>query len=261
MKERRYVRFRVDMYEDTKFKIIDRMPERDVIYYIWTRIVILAGRVNLDGNLYMSKSIPYTLKTLAIEFNRDESQVKLALDTFKDLEMVEVTEENVYKVKNFAKHQNIKVKTKDIDENKEKIKPKESDLKSEETKIVGKTYDQNHDSEEKEIGNKISEKQQQKDNNMCNMENVIDTKNNIEIENTGIRDSKNIIGTGKITGGLMDNIPILLGMNKNKKSKKNIKKNTDIEVTDEEEDDEFGFYEGDRKPLCKGESVFSEWSF
>lgn len=105
MKERRYVRFRVDMYEDTKFKIIDRMPERDVIYYIWTRIVILAGRVNLDGNLYMSKNIPYTLKTLAIEFNRDENQVKLALDTFIDLEMVEVVEENIYKVKNFAKHQ------------------------------------------------------------------------------------------------------------------------------------------------------------
>lgn len=103
MKERRYVRFRVDMYEDTKFKIIDRMPERDVIYYIWTRIVILAGRVNLDGNLYMSKNIPYTLKTLAIEFNRDENQVKLALDTFIDLEMVEVVEENIYKVKNFAK--------------------------------------------------------------------------------------------------------------------------------------------------------------
>ena len=31
MKERRYVRFRVDMYEDTKFKIIDRMTERDVM--------------------------------------------------------------------------------------------------------------------------------------------------------------------------------------------------------------------------------------
>ncbi|NOW88022.1 putative phage replisome organizer [Clostridium beijerinckii] len=260
MKERRYVRFRVDMYEDTKFKIIDRMPERDVIYYIWTRIVILAGRVNLDGNLYMSKSIPYTLKTLAIEFNRDESQVKLALDTFIDLEMVEVIEENIYKVKNFAKHQNIKVKTKDSDEDKEKIGKKDSKLKSEETKSVENIYDEKHDVEE-ELGNEIIEKQQRKDNNAGDIENTVDTKNNIEIENTGISDNKNIIDTGKINGVPKDNIPVSLVMNKNKKPKKDIKKNTDIEVTDEEDDDEFGFYEGDRKPLGKGESVFSEFSF
>ncbi|WP_017209456.1 phage replisome organizer N-terminal domain-containing protein [Clostridium beijerinckii] len=260
MKERRYVRFRVDMYEDTKFKIMDRMPERDAIYYIWTRIVILAGKVNLDGNLYMSKNIPYTLKTLAIEFNRDESQVKLALDTFIDLEMVEVVEENVYKVKNFAKHQNIKVKVKDIDENKEKMSKKDSKLKSEETKSVENIYDEKHDVEE-EIGNEIIQKQKQKDNNMCNMENAIDTKNNIEIKNAGISDNKNIISTVKINSGLKDNIPVPLVMNKNKKPKKDIRKNTDIEVTDEENDDEFGFYEGDRKPLGKGESVFSEFSF
>ncbi|NOW85836.1 putative phage replisome organizer [Clostridium beijerinckii] len=260
MKERRYVRFRVDMYEDTKFKIMDRMPERDVIYYIWTRIVILAGRVNLDGNLYMSKNIPYTLKTLAIEFNRDESQVKLALDTFIDLEMVEVVEENVYKVKNFAKHQNIKAKVKDITENKEKMGKKDSKLKSEETKSVENIYDEKHDIEE-ELGNEIIEKQQQKDNNMCNMENVIDTKNNIEIKNEGISDNKNIISTEKINGVPKDNISVPLIMNKNKKSKKEVRKNTDIQVTDEEDDDEFGFYEGDRKPLGKGESVFSEFSF
>ena len=116
MRERKYVKFRVDMFEDTKFKIIDRMPERDVIHYIWTRIVALAGKINLEGNLYMSKNIPYTVETLAIEFNRDVNQVKLALNTFIKLEMVEVTGENIYKVKNFAKHQNIKVKSMDKEE-------------------------------------------------------------------------------------------------------------------------------------------------
>ena len=50
MRERKYIKFRVDMHEDTKFKIIDRKPERDVIHYIWTRIVMLAGKVNLQDN-------------------------------------------------------------------------------------------------------------------------------------------------------------------------------------------------------------------
>ena len=119
MKERKYVKLRVDMYEDTKFKIIDMKPERDVIYYIWSRILLLAGKVNLEGELYLSKSIPYTMETFSIEFNRDIAQIKLALDIFIELEMLELTLDNVYKVRNFAKHQNIKVKEKEISKNKE----------------------------------------------------------------------------------------------------------------------------------------------
>ena len=89
MSERKYVKFRVDMYADTKFKIIDMKPERDVIHYVWSRIVLLAGKVNLEGDLYLSKSIPYTMETLAIEFNRDITQIKLALELLIELEMIE----------------------------------------------------------------------------------------------------------------------------------------------------------------------------
>ena len=112
MRERKIVKLRIDMYEDTKFKIIDMKPERDLIHYVWTRLVTLAGKVNLEGDLYMSKNLPYTIETLAIEFNRGTEQIKLALDVFVELEMIEFTEDNVYRVKNFAKHQNIKVKEK-----------------------------------------------------------------------------------------------------------------------------------------------------
>ena len=124
MRERKIVKIRIDMYEDIKLKIIDTRDERDLIQYIWSRLVNLAGKVNLEGDLYMSKNIPYTIETLAIEFNRDCRQIKLALDTFIELEMVEITEGNVYRVKNFAKHQNIKVK--------EKIKSKDEEIKNKE---------------------------------------------------------------------------------------------------------------------------------
>jgi predicted phage replisome organizer len=128
MRERRYVKFRVDMYEDTKFKIIDMKPERDTIHYIWNRIVMLAGKVNMEGDLFLSKSIPYTVETLAIEFNRDSSQVKLALDTFIELEMVEFIEDRIYRVKNFVKHQNIKLKEKEVAKNQNtEVKNNEND--------------------------------------------------------------------------------------------------------------------------------------
>ncbi|PRR81778.1 phage replisome organizer N-terminal domain-containing protein [Clostridium vincentii] len=112
MIERKVVKLRVDMYDNIKLKIIDTRPERDLIQYIWSRLINLAGKVNREGDLYMSKNLPYTIETLAIEFNRDCRQIKLALDTFIELEMVELNEVNVYRVKNFAKHQNIKVKEK-----------------------------------------------------------------------------------------------------------------------------------------------------
>ena len=130
MKVRKYVKLRTDMYADTKFKIIDTKPERDVIHYVWNRIVLLAGKVNLEGDLYLSKNIAYTIETLAIEFNRDIEQVKLALDVFIELEMVELMEGNIYGVKNFAKHQNIKVKEKNKStDNVEVIKNEEIKLK------------------------------------------------------------------------------------------------------------------------------------
>ena len=110
MRERKYIKLRSDMYSDTKFKIIDMKPERDLIHYVWMALVLLAGKVNMSGDLYLSKNIPYTIETLAIEFNRNIEQVKLALDVFIELEMVEIDEDSIYRVKNFAKHQNIKVK-------------------------------------------------------------------------------------------------------------------------------------------------------
>ncbi len=109
MKERKSVKLRVDMYDDTKSKIIDTKDERDLIQYIWIRLIVLAGKVNLGGELFLSRNIPYTMETLAIEFNRDIEQVKLAMKVLMDLEMIEFTEDKIYKVKNFVKHQNIKI--------------------------------------------------------------------------------------------------------------------------------------------------------
>ncbi|MBW6411563.1 phage replisome organizer N-terminal domain-containing protein [Clostridium sp. YB-6] len=144
MSERKIVKLRVDMYSDTKFKIIDTMEERDVIHYIWTRLLTLAGKVNLEGHLYLSKSIPYTIETLALEFNRSALKVELALKVFMDLEMIELTKGNVYRVKNFVKHQNIKSKKKaDILEKEKCVEAKSNEIDF----VVNKEDADNKDSE------------------------------------------------------------------------------------------------------------------
>ncbi|SHI26519.1 phage replisome organizer N-terminal domain-containing protein [Clostridium intestinale] len=230
MKERKYVKLRVDMYEDTKFKIIDMKPERDVIYYIWSRILLLAGKVNLEGELYLSKSIPYTMETFSIEFNRDIAQIKLALDIFIELEMLELTLDNVYKVRNFAKHQNIKVKEKEIPKN------KESEVKD------SPALSENRSS--------ISE-----DVTGLNLDIINESKDTATV--TNCKDN-NIKGNST----LKDTQLLFDTMKSKKKTRK--KKDTVIDIIDTDE----GFIDEDISnfidvyiPLDNDDSIVSKWSF
>ena len=225
MRERKYVKFRIDMHEDTKFKIIDRKPERDVIHYIWNRIILLAGKVNLEGDLYLSKNIPYTIETLAIEFNRDITQIKLALDVFIELEMIEITEDKIYRVKNFAKHQNIKVKEKSISEN------KDYDVKKIEVQQNDNSKVATNEDAGKESDNKINENEAE----------------NLEEVNRG---------------NLQDNDPIILETKKSQKSKKNNKKKKrdkapDMNIIDEEfEDNSICYLTDGVRPLETVKALF-----
>jgi predicted phage replisome organizer len=252
MRERKYVKLRVDMYEDTKFKIIDMKPERDVIFYIWNRLVLLAGKVNLEGELFLSKNMPYTIETLAIEFNRDPSQIKLALEIFIELQMLELTEAKVYAVKNFAKHQNIKKK--------EIAKPNEAEINNINGSLninleVQKNADIDKKAEDGAIED-ISEKLEA--TNGLNLETVN--------KDTAISDNSK---EDRINGATSEkNNTILFHAPKNKKrTKKKKDDRIDIAITEEETidaesiDEEInGFIDGDI-PLSKDETILLEWSF
>ena len=159
------------MFEYTKFKLIDRMKERNLINYVWFRIMTLAGKVNKGGDLYFSTTKPYTVETLAVEFNREESEIELALGVLVDLEIIEVTENNLYRVKNFAKHQGIKSKE-STEKNSHIVKDENSVRnKKEENKIKGKS----------------------KTNTKVNDIDVFENKNELESQNKEIRNNLNII--------------------------------------------------------------------
>ena len=193
MRERKNIKLRVDMNEDTKFKIIDRKPERDLIYCIWIKLLLLAGKVNKEGELYLSRNIAYTLETLAIEFNRDDKQVRLALDVFLELEMIELTKHNAYKVKNFAKHQNIKVKEQDS----------ELDYIKDENTLVNNqgTIEDDIEAEGQSMGKDINDEDKElNDEELC-----INT-------NQGERDKCNSDKIDKIKDGKFNEDMVILGM-------------------------------------------------
>lgn len=107
MGDARWIKFEVNMYDDTKLKILDHMDNRDLNQYVWTRLLVLTGKVNRGGYLYITDNMPYTVKTLAIEFNRSISEIKASIKILIKLEMIELTEDKVFKIKNWEKHQNV----------------------------------------------------------------------------------------------------------------------------------------------------------
>ena len=259
MKERRYVKLRSDMYEDTKFKIIDKKPERDTIHYIWTRLLALAAKVNLIGDLFMSRNLPYTIETLAIEFNRSEEQIKLAIDVFLELEMIELVDGRIYRVKNFAKHQNIKVEVKVKSEIKEM---NEKNIEAATEKII---INETCDGEVKKSDMEEEDSDRESKNTM--IENHGETAINEEkrvlvINNSG--NNKYSTLSGEISNNTSPNCitTIPLERKKNKKSKGKKKKEEVANVTDEEgeEEEKFCFSEGEYIP-GEGETVIASWEF
>ena len=280
MRERKSVKFRTDMYEDTKFKIIDRMVKRDLIHYVWNRSVILAGKINREGDLYMSKNIPFTVETLAIEFNRDMDDVETALNVLVDLEMIELTEDKVYRVKNFAKHQNIKVKekieTKEEIKIKEKIeaKDKESDSK-ENSMIENEVYRGERENEACKEKNEETKEQLKKFDMISLMECV-------ELESDSVNKSDNKINQDieneKNSSNQHNNSPVILEMKKKQKTSRKVDKNKIIDEiieTDEdnllekidnienveEKEDVCSWSDGEEFSLKDGERLVSDWSF
>jgi phage replisome organizer, putative, N-terminal region len=279
MRERKYVKFRVDMYEDTKFKIIDRMTNRDLIHYVWNRVVVLAGKVNQEGELYMSRNIPYTVETLSIEFNREISEVKAALDVLMNLEMIEIVDNNIYKVKNFVKHQNIKVKEKneivkkdsEIDHSKSsKIEATEEELKN----INGIEIESNSEIAENLRNSKIDiETPERLNKGIRFKEEKVDVYNGVNNENNirknQDKDEKNNISQH-------NNSPVILEMKKSqntdKKNKRARKKKIRDDIVETNENDEFSnVAEEEKEIFCwltedemipkEGEKVIFEMSF
>jgi predicted phage replisome organizer len=106
MPEIKWIKITTSMFDDEKIKLIESMPDKDSILIIWIKLLILAGKINDCGHIYLSEDIPYTDEMLSTVFNRPLNTVRLALETFRKFGMItcNVTE---IRIINWEKHQNI----------------------------------------------------------------------------------------------------------------------------------------------------------
>lgn len=102
----KWIKLNVDMFDDEKIKLIQAMPEGDALLLVWIKLILLAGKTNEGGYIYINENMPYTEEMLSVIINKPLTIIRLALDTFTSLGMIENDEKGIYLV-NFEKHQSL----------------------------------------------------------------------------------------------------------------------------------------------------------
>ena len=117
MSEVKWIKITTKMFEDEKIKLIDAMPERDTIHYVWIRLLVQAGKTNANGFIFLTQNIPYSEEMLSTIFNRPINSIRLALRTLESFGML-IIESDVLEIVNWSKHQNIEGLNKIREQNK-----------------------------------------------------------------------------------------------------------------------------------------------
>ena len=102
----KWIKITVDMFDDEKIKIIQSMPDGDTLLIVWIKLITLAGKTNDGGYVYISENMPYTDEMLSVIMNKPLATIRLALETFSRLGMIENDVKGIYLL-NFEKHQSL----------------------------------------------------------------------------------------------------------------------------------------------------------
>lgn len=169
-----WIKMNLGIFDNVKFRIINTMPERDSIIYIWIKLLVLAGQVNDKGKIYINKKMPYTIKTLCSVLERPEPVVSLAIDKMQELQMINIDEKGIIKIKNWAKYQNLEGLEKTREQTKERVaKYRKRKKESEENlcNVTGnddvtpkKEIEKENKEEEQELDKDVNKKERRKSN-------------------------------------------------------------------------------------------------
>ena len=107
MAEISWIKLKTTMFDDEKIRLIQSVPESDAILVIWIRLLVLAGKTNDDGLIYIQRNMPYSEEILATLFGKNVNTVRLALTTLANFNMIDLTTDGLIAVTNWEKHQNV----------------------------------------------------------------------------------------------------------------------------------------------------------
>lgn len=107
MAEISWIKLKTTMFDDEKIRLIQAVPESDAILVIWIRLLVLAGKTNDDGLIYIQRNMPYSEEMLATLFAKNVNTVRLALTTLANFNMIDLSNDGLIAISNWEKHQNV----------------------------------------------------------------------------------------------------------------------------------------------------------
>ncbi|MBN1075153.1 DnaD domain protein [Clostridium botulinum] len=208
----KWIKVTTDMFEDEKIRLIDAMPERDTIHYIWIRLLVQAGKTNSHGFIFLGEDIPYTDEMLSTIFCRPLSSIRLALKTLSAFRMIQVDEDNFIKITNWEKYQNVegmekvreqnKIRAKKYREKKKQLKSaincNEDDNVNSKIELLGKSLNDKCDyksfEEDKILDESLDDEYNILTKNLCNVtnlkSNVMENEDNVIVTKQNKRENK-----------------------------------------------------------------------
>ena len=100
-----WIKIDVDMYKNEKIRLLRRMSGGTTnTTYIWTVLLMIAGKSNAGGRLMLSARMPYTAEMLAAEMELPIEEIKQTLKAMTELDMVQ-KKNNVIEICDWENHQ------------------------------------------------------------------------------------------------------------------------------------------------------------
>lgn len=89
MGDLQWIKLNLSMFSNLKIRYIRHLPEGNNIVLIWIMLLVLAGKCNSGGMIFLTENVPYTTETLSDELGFETATVTLALRVLEELGMIQ----------------------------------------------------------------------------------------------------------------------------------------------------------------------------
>ncbi|NLA53495.1 MAG: hypothetical protein GX858_03955 [Clostridiales bacterium] len=120
MTEIKWIKMVVNLFDNRKIKQISALPQGGALILLWFKLLFLAGSINDEGRVYLTREIPYTRQTLAGQFGHRPSLIKNALEVFAQFRMIEETD-GVIRILNWEKYQSVEAMEKIREQTRQRV--------------------------------------------------------------------------------------------------------------------------------------------
>ena len=95
-----WIKLKTTMFDDEKIRLIQAIPDSNAILVIWIRLLVLAGKTNDDGLIYIQRNMPYSEEMLATLFSENLNTIRLALTALSNFNMIDINDDGLIAISN-----------------------------------------------------------------------------------------------------------------------------------------------------------------